>query len=175
MKLSIPYQPNLQYSEIGYHKTFKLYKDNIIKNGFQVSNNSDDWLGEGIYFWDNLENANWWKGKSKNFECCIFVCNLKCEKLKYLNLDVEMDKFEDFGKKYLKEMAHCNCKKPSFKNSNETKKFFCDLYCKKNDIEILSFSFKHNIINKVGFVTETKIRRQICVKNNNNISIMSVL
>ena len=175
MKLTIPYQPSLQYSETGYHKTYEIYKDNIIVQGFQLSNNPDDWLGEGIYFWDSLDNANWWKSNSKSMGTCIFECKLHCEKEKYLNLDIEMDKLDNFGKQYLKEMEHKKCMKPAFKNANEVKKFFCDLYCKKNDIEILSFTFKHNIINKVGFVIGTTNRRQICVRDNKNIVVLSVL
>ena len=175
MTLTIPYQPNLQHSETGYHKTLELNKNNILNNGFKPSNEPDDWLGEGIYFWDNLENANWWKSNNKNFKSCIFVCNLKCDKNKYLNLDNDMNKLENFYKNYLKELARSNSPKPNFKNSNEIKKFFCDLYCLKNNIEILSFTFTHTEKNKVGFITGIKKRRQICVKKNNNISIVSIL
>lgn len=35
------------------------------ENSLIVSGNSKDdiWLGKGMYFWDNIGNANWWKRK----------------------------------------------------------------------------------------------------------------
>ncbi len=110
------------------------------------------------------------------FKKCIFVCNLKCDISNYLNLDDEnqMNQFEDFSKRYMKEMSKMSGAKPDFKNNNEKKKFFCDIYCLKNNIEILSFTFEHDIINQVGFKIGVKKRRQICVREPKCISIMSV-
>lgn len=35
------------------------------KDALVLSNNLKDdiWLGDGMYFWDNRGNANWWKRK----------------------------------------------------------------------------------------------------------------
>lgn len=43
---------------IGYHGTLKEKANNIInENQFNRSNNDDDWLGSGIYFYNTLDNA----------------------------------------------------------------------------------------------------------------------
>lgn len=176
--ITIKYNPSLCYNEIGYHKTYLMNKDSIIKNGFEFSHNDDDWLGEGVYFWDNIDDANWWnQSKEKGIvRSCIFECKLVCKSEKYLNLDypLEMKKFDEFSMQYIKEMKNSRSKAPKFANNNQRKKFFCDLYCKKKNFEILSHTFKHDIINTVGFKVGEKHRRQICVRNKANIKIVSV-
>lgn len=43
---------------IGYHGTAKENAKNIIKKShFNKSNNVDDWLGSGVYFYNTLDNA----------------------------------------------------------------------------------------------------------------------
>lgn len=171
---SLTYSINKEYNEIGYHTTLSCHKDDIIKNGFYTSNKNDDWLGEGVYFWDNETNANWWKKDTGIFKKCIFICDLRCPIANYINLDLEMEKFESYLKEYLRSSYGKRLAKPKFKNSNECKKFYCDLYCSKNDICILSFSFVHDIISKFGFKIGTIKRRQICVRNPAYITINDV-
>ena len=173
---SLIYEPQNEYTEIGYHATLNVYKDDIIEKGFKLSHDEDDWLGEGVYFWDDIRNAQWWKKDNGIIPRCIFVCKLKCDRSKYLDLDCkkEMEKFSLFSKQYLKEMAKATGKKPAFKGNNQRKKFFCDIYCSKQNISILSFTFEHDFFNVAGFKEGTLKRRQICVKEPNCISIVSV-
>lgn len=173
-KFSLIYEPRNTYAETGYHTTLTIYKESILKEGFRPSNKEDDWLGEGVYFWDNIENAKWWKRKGDVIPRCIFVCRLNCELENYLDLDIEMDKLDTFSKRYINEMAKRYGKKPNFKNHNQVKKFFCDTYCSQNNINILSFTFKHDIINKAGFVTGFIGRRQICVRKIDCISVVDI-
>ncbi|MCI8699746.1 MAG: hypothetical protein HFJ47_00190 [Clostridia bacterium] len=43
---------------VGYHGTENQSANLILSNNkYNKSNNEDDWLGSGIYFYDNLENA----------------------------------------------------------------------------------------------------------------------
>lgn len=50
-----------------YHSDEEIKCKKFIKerNNLIISGNSKDdiWLGKGMYFWDNLGNANWWKRK----------------------------------------------------------------------------------------------------------------
>ncbi len=174
-RLSVSYRPKDEYKEVGYHKTLYRYVDSIKKNGFKPSNAEDDWLGYGVYFWDNIENAKWWKvGNNSSVKKCIIECELKCDMEQYVNLNDEMDKLESFCKEYMKEIKINKSPKPNFKNNNQRKKYFCDLYCKKNNVSILSFEFEHAIINIAGFQRNIKKRRQICVRNPDLIQILSI-
>lgn len=173
---SMTYDSKQEYNEVGYHSTYIIYKDSILKNGFNKSNKNDDWLGEGVYFWDNENNALWWKQNANTIARCIFVCDLKCPLSNYLDLDnkQQMRKFDSYLKNYLKQSYKSNSVKPIFKNANECRKFYCDIYCSHNDICILSFTFEHDKINTFGFKVGTEKRRQICVRDQKCISITSV-
>ena len=173
--LSIKYSPKNEYKEVGYHKTLYIYVNSIKKNGFKPSNAEDDWLGFGVYFWDNIENAKWWNvGNNSIIKNCIIECELKCDMDQYVNLNDEMDKLESFCEQYMREIRKNKLPRPNFKNNNQRKKFFCDLYCKKNNLLILSFRFEHDIMNKAGFKIGTKKRRQICVRDPKLIQILSI-
>ena len=175
-RLSISYRPKDEYKEIGYHKTLYIYVDSIQKNGFKPSNAEDDWLGFGVYFWDNIENAKWWNvGNNSVIKNCIIECELKCDMDQYVNLTNEMDKLESFCKEYMKEIRKNSYPRPNFKNSNQKKKYFCDLYCEKNNLSILSYDFRHDIINIAGFKIDTQKRRQICVRKPELIQILSII
>lgn len=58
---------------IGYHSTLKENGKNILKNGFEISESKDDkyeWLGDGIYFWEDDYYAVQWNiiSMEKNHE-----------------------------------------------------------------------------------------------------------
>lgn len=176
ISFSMEYIPEMPHSETGFHKTLDIYKEDIIKHGFKVSVQEDDWLGEGVYFWDDINNAYWWKKSNTLFKSCIFVCELTCGVSQYLNLDNddEMNNMETFTQQYLREMSKSNGYKPKFNNNNQRKKFFCDLYCAKNNYAILSFTFEHDRMNRSGFKTGSDFRRQICVRNPMCITIKEI-
>lgn len=175
-KLSFLYKPKNEYKEVGYHKTLNIYIDSIKKNGFKPSNAKDDWLGFGVYFWDNIEDAKWWKNNTNAIiKGCIIQCELKCDMDQYINLNDNMDKFELFCQEYMKEIRENKLPRPNFENNNQRKKYFCDLYCKKNNLSILSFVFEHDIMNIAGFKVDTKKKRQICVRNPELIQILSII
>ena len=49
-----------------YHGTLKKYWDYIEKDGYKFSTRDDNWLGKGVYFYDELYKAtNWSKNKIK--------------------------------------------------------------------------------------------------------------
>lgn len=170
---SLIYTPNPDFNEIGYHATYSKYYANIIKEGFHVSNEDNDWLGRGIYFWDSMTNANWWQKKlSKSGEKCIIKCNLSCKRENYIDLDIDMEKFERFLIQYSNAMKKSKGLKPNFKTKEQRRKYYCDIYSIQNNIDIMSYTFKHDVTNEFGFVVNTIDRRQICVKNNACISII---
>jgi hypothetical protein len=46
---------------VGHHGTSKRIADQVLSQGFLTSKNSYDWLGDGVYFWQNapLRALNW--------------------------------------------------------------------------------------------------------------------
>lgn len=44
---------------LGYHGTSSDAADRILEGGFQISRNSYDWLGDGVYFFQDAPDRAW--------------------------------------------------------------------------------------------------------------------
>jgi hypothetical protein len=74
------------YSEIiGYHANDYEKCNRFLEGGFDVSLDTC-WLGNGMYFWDNLANAKFWrrekvrKGDPPHLDACkIIAAKISCE------------------------------------------------------------------------------------------------
>jgi len=83
---------------IGFHGTTKEYADNIIKQkSFIASNDDEEWLGRGIYFFaDYISHARYWCTKYKCYpQWSIIFSNIEAEKI--IDLD-EPETYEEFLK-----------------------------------------------------------------------------
>jgi hypothetical protein len=59
---------------IGYHGTDKPSASNIIDtNRFWMSNDEDEYLGKGIYFFWDPDDSHWWCTNYKNLQCYIIL------------------------------------------------------------------------------------------------------
>lgn len=94
----------------GYHGTHVKHVSDIISNGFNTTIRDDHWLGQGIYFFDNLDLAKWWaETKFKHdYNNVAAVINVEIDALpeQILNLDsvVGMDYFFTELKKLLSSL-----------------------------------------------------------------------
>jgi hypothetical protein len=50
----------------GYHGTSRSRAEQIMTEGFQPSTNGYDWLGTGVYFWQDAPNHAWHWAKQKH-------------------------------------------------------------------------------------------------------------
>lgn len=69
----------------GFHGTDEKYVESILNDGFIIKTSDSHWLGNGIYFFNEVELAKWWAtNPSNNFGChsqkpAIIVVKLSCE------------------------------------------------------------------------------------------------
>ncbi|MDF8368322.1 hypothetical protein G9403_02275 [Weissella paramesenteroides] len=88
-----------------YHGTLKEHVE-IIVNNFELNNNNPfiipsnnhaDWLGRGVYFWeDSYENGKWWANiKSKGKEIGVICASVEVDFNDFLNMDLRKSQ-EDF-------------------------------------------------------------------------------
>ena len=81
---------------VGYHGTIKTNAEKILSSGiFKESNEKDDWLGHGIYFFADVENAIKWaneRANRYNEEAVVLSANIKCDMNRYLNLDYQFNR-----------------------------------------------------------------------------------
>lgn len=165
---------------IGYHGTTKTNAEKILKNNkFNESTSKNDWLGHGIYFFKDIEDAKKWsieKAHRYKDESIVLSANIKCTEEKYIDLDFKsnLNLLLSFAKEILKTSG----KDIYFKNKNEEKMcLICDLYKDFYDMNIMTFTFSKKtsleIKNTIGF--KTLPERQICVSNHQCLSNIRIV
>jgi hypothetical protein len=62
---------------IGYHGTRQSLVDKILLEGFQPSTNPHDWLGNGVYFWQDAPLRAWeWADRHFGSEATVLVADI---------------------------------------------------------------------------------------------------
>lgn len=169
---------------IGYHGTVNKdvdsVLDDIINRGFEISIKDIEWLGKGIYFFDNESDAHWWNNnseKKKFLQKGIIKAEIFSKKMNFLNLDNEEDrnKLKEEFPKYLSTLSEYG---PTFDKEN-IQKLQCillDMYKEEFDIQLLKKTFSSDDKSplkldgeKLLFSILSKSQVQYCAANNNNI------
>ncbi|KGF03410.1 hypothetical protein [Anaerococcus lactolyticus] len=160
---------------IGYHATSTFRAMNIkSRTDFKASESKEEWLGKGVYFWDELINAKWWSKVRKFYNHRrIFKCQLECNDIYFLDLDKTEDctiyknfinKFESYVDKLSYELKERSIDY-KFKSEKEIRCFYLDAFKELNKIKMIgrSFDVEGGIGADDGIVLR---RRQICVTDN---------
>ncbi|HYO16540.1 MAG TPA: hypothetical protein VE685_25360 [Thermoanaerobaculia bacterium] len=67
-------------SVIGYHGTSVAAAESILLEGFKRSQNEYDWLGDGVYFFQDAPNrAYQWAKEHYGDECAVVACEIALE------------------------------------------------------------------------------------------------
>jgi hypothetical protein len=62
---------------LGYHGTSNAAAEQILQHGYQPSRNEYDWLGDGIYFWQDAPLRAWeWADKVHGLEGTVLVSSI---------------------------------------------------------------------------------------------------
>lgn len=129
------------YIVYGYHgcdeRTWENIKNNI--QNFKPSKNDYDWLGEGIYFWENdpLRAKKWGKKDSPNpiiLEAAIFLGNcLDFSRSDHIELLATVYKLYETVKKKANQIVPENM--PGFKDDLDNIKRY-------KDCDVINFAYK---------------------------------
>jgi hypothetical protein len=75
----------------GYHGTNLERAESILREGFTASSNDYDWLGEGIYFWQDAPEKAWlWAKKKHHQNSAVIRAEIT------INIDFTIDLFDSF-------------------------------------------------------------------------------
>lgn len=163
----------VMYREKGYHGTLNSRADKILKNGFCASNKDKEWLGFGVYFFTNIEEAEIWscreakKVKNQGEAAAVISCEIVCEEEAFFDLD-EDDKFSKLNiemKSLLKGLAGRNSTKLT---KDQFRCAACNMFALKYKIKVYAFTFPLLHHNECGF-PYVKEQRQICVRDLSSI------
>lgn len=168
---------------VGYHGTIKTNAEKILSSGiFKESNEKDDWLGHGIYFFADVENAIKWaneRANRYNEEAVVLSVNIKCDMNRYLNLDYQFNRRK--VSLFFKDIINKSDKDISFYKRDEEKRCIaCDLYKDFFGIYVIEFTFSRKV--KKGHSEDKDIlgfssvpEKQICVSNHQCISNIKIV
>ena len=71
-------QSPLQFPIIGYHGTTAESAAKILENGFRLSHNPYDWLGDGVYFFqDGFERAWEWAHENHTEDVAVIAAEIQ--------------------------------------------------------------------------------------------------
>lgn len=147
-------------NEIGYHGTCSQYRHDIEEHGLDPSKckyRDDHWLGQGVYFFDDYEKAQWWASvTSTHHDDCggiIFESNIVARDDEVLNLDdsKQLDAFISFTMNTIDEIQKsCSGNMPIFEDASFRAVFF-DYYKKTHDTAVIIGTFQKDF---AGYTTK---------------------
>jgi hypothetical protein len=91
---------------LGYHGTSRAVAEQILQHGYQPSRNDYDWLGDGIYFWQDAPRRAWeWAERLLGIDAAVLVSKIELGNcLDFVDIDAPRilskyyEKFsEDYG------------------------------------------------------------------------------
>lgn len=159
-------------NEIGYHGTCSKYLNNIRKNGLDPAKckyRSDHWLGQGVYFFDDYDKADWWatitSAQHSNCGRIIFQSNIVAPDEKVLNLDdrKQYDNFLTEVLKNIKEIEKCCSGKMPIFNDDSFRAVFFDYFKEQYEIEVIIATFIKDFAgyNTRRYGVEKEMQKQI--------------
>lgn len=159
-----------------YHGTVKKRAMKILKNGFYKSTKNTEWLGHGIYFFEDFAYARDWaytEGRKTNpaREPAVLVASIQCLDNEFMDLDIaeNMKKLEAMSKvlSAKSNLGH------AIIQPEELRCAACNLYKRMNGTKIFAYSFQKVKTNSVGFPIYSP-QRQFCVDDKANISDLTI-
>lgn len=173
--------PEMRLSMSGYHGTAQSRFKSIQREKFRLSTGDKEWLGPGVYFFAEYENAVWWakgearkrlKSKPEDLPFVIQV-NLWYHDNEHLDLDLAPDR-EQY-ELLVSQIESKLKKKPCFDHlapaiAKEFRRcFYCKLLFRGTQVKILSCTFS-KMYNEYAIPVN---RKEHCVSGNDPIEIVS--
>lgn len=156
-----------------YHGTLQHKAVRILREPFFVSKKNTEWLGHGIYFFEDVEWAKTWaiqeykKNKYFNAKPTIVSALIRCEDAEFYDLDIRenmlamereaIDSLKQFG-----SLGRTRLTK------HELKCFACNYWRAIKGIKVFAYTFPILKDNFIGFPVNHE-QRQFCVVNNDYI------
>lgn len=152
---------------IGYHGTNIDCASSIINEGFRFSKNKNDWLGWGIYFFEeHIKHAINWCVKARGLRAYVVlgvIIEVNEEELLDLVNPVVYEKF-DLAKKMLKKRLNTDLK--HYKSKVIKDNYVLDFLSCKYNVKLVRQSFiipPYEKMYKKGKIVPMYV--QLCVKN----------
>lgn len=158
----------------GYHGTTKNNANKIVKeNRFKISNNKDEWLGKGIYFYEKYSDAVKWETKDKHHSDAVLHVIVEIDDNEYIDFD------SDKGKELFARMMGIIKSQNVEIRSNSAQINQCSTmnYIWENvpEVQAVFASFPTEPSIYPVMLQYRSLRREFCVRNNDVIKDIVLL
>ncbi len=167
----------------GYHGTIKVYADTILsQQHFNPSEDSNEWLGKGVYFYGHYEEAQWWaknQVRRRGGEAAVLQAILAYSDTAFLDLDVfsSAQAVNRTFNKFLQDLAAAGEVIPNFSGRDDLRHCYAiELYKRKHpEVKIISYTFDAptGSYNKAEFAFVPR-QKQYCVIDHSIIQSISL-
>lgn len=157
----------------GYHGTTESCANNILAEGkYHISCSDKEWLGNGIYFYEQFSDAYNWTEKTGEIKAVLHSV-IKIEGREYLDID------SPEGKNAWKGILEYICEVEKIKltgTAQENQCVACRMLWETNpDILVLAGSFA-SVPSKAKVLIDARpYRREFCVRNNKPIKCTQLI
>lgn len=163
-----------------YHGTLMSFKNSILSNGFSESDRKDNYLGTGVYFYDDRKlSYEWARKKAKHYSdgIVVFKCDVAYTKVLDLTQKRYYNAFSNFASELDSNYAIKRTKNLYGRKLAAMKAtYYMNLYCEKYNYEIIKAEVDctpRNELREMGLITKTEV--QYCVRNLSSISNINVV
>lgn len=133
----------------GYHGTSSDNKQSIISLGLdpdKVKVRFDHWLGQGVYFFDDIDKAKWWSrsiAAKKSKGAVVFKSKIRERRNKVLDLDQveDLDAFLTECINLIHETENLKLDKVPIFTDQNVRAFWFDYYKRTHDITVIIATF----------------------------------
>ena len=155
----------------GYHGTCSKFRESIENNGLdpqKVKFRNDHWLGQGVYFFAEFNQALWWandianKAYNAGSFALIYKSDIEVDCDKVLNLDdnSQKDRFFSYILKNISEIEKdANGRYPVFTRDTFRAVYF-DYYKIKNNISVIMYTFSKDSVRYASIRKREELRKQ---------------
>lgn len=134
----------------GFHGTSKSAAQSILAEGFKPSEKISEWLGNGIYFFQNLGAANYWAKKECQNDPVILQADIRIFDHEWLDMNSPADeeKYQKFVEQQLNDIKRLGKPLPVFTNAKgqydaaRERCFWCNLYVIYHGTKMISYKFR---------------------------------
>lgn len=158
----------------GYHGTTKERAKKIVEeNKFNISNENDEWLGKGIYFYEKYSDAIRWESKDNRQSDAVLHVIVEIDDDEYIDFD------SDKGKELFARMMSIIKQQGVFIESNSAQQNQCStmnyLWEKQPKIQAVFASFPTEPSIYPVMLQYRTLRREFCVRDNSVIKDIVLL
>lgn len=158
----------------GYHGTTQSYAGKILKEQkFLPSSSKKEWLGKGVYFFDDRNHAIGWAHirarKNKESVAVVLAADVCVKSSEFFDLDIPENvlRLEDYFEASIDDGEFVGGA-PRFQSDDELRCFTANYYKRTHpEIKVLAYTFDSTQKTRMGFAIK---QRQLCVSSHDVIS-----